>query len=108
MRHQRKLTPEGQLTRAIRQLLNTLGVFHWKAFGGLGSAPGVPDIIGCYQGRLLAIEVKAPKGVVSDHQQRFIDNINAAGGLAFVARSIDDVIVGLGAQDRFLQFKAKP
>jgi hypothetical protein len=103
-----KPTAEASLTRAIRGLLNSLNVFHWKEHGGLGSAPGVPDIVGCYQGRLLAIEVKAPKGVVSDHQQRFIDNINAAGGLAFVCRSVDDVIIGLGVQDRFLQFKVKP
>ena len=64
--------------------------------------PGVSDIIGCYNGRMIAIELKAPKGVVSDAQQAFIDRINEAGGIAFVARSLDDVIEGLGLQDRFL------
>lgn len=93
---------EKQITHAIRGLLRSLGIFHWKEHGGLGSAPGVPDIVGCYQGRMLAIEVKTDRGRVSEHQQRFIDNINAAGGLAIVARSIDDVIVALGLEDRVL------
>jgi len=66
------------------------------------SAPGVPDIIGCFKGRFIGIEVKAPKGVVSSYQQNFIDRINEAGGIGIIARSLDDVIVGLGLQDRFL------
>ena len=103
MRWQRKPpTAEAQLTRAIRQLLNSVGIFHWKAWGGPMSIPGIPDIIGCFKGRFIGIEVKAPNGVVSDYQKEFIDRINEAGGLAFVARSVDDVIEGLGLQDRFL------
>lgn len=66
------------------------------------STPGVPDIIGCFKGRLIGIEIKSEKGVVSEYQKEFIENINRAGGLAFVARSLDDVIEGLGLQDRFL------
>ena len=66
------------------------------------STPGVPDLICCFKGRLIGIEIKAGKGIVSEYQKEFIDNINRAGGLAFVARSVDDVIDGLGLQDRFL------
>jgi penicillin-binding protein-related factor A (putative recombinase) len=66
------------------------------------STPGIPDIIGCYKGRMIAIEVKAPKGKVSPYQEQFIRQINEAGGLAFVARDIDTVIDQLGLQDRFL------
>jgi penicillin-binding protein-related factor A (putative recombinase) len=66
------------------------------------STPGVPDIIGCFKGRLIGIEIKSEKGVVSESQKEFIENINRAGGLAFVARSLEDVIEGLGLQDRFL------
>ena len=54
---------------------------------------GVSDIIGCIPktGRFLAIEVKRPGGKPTQEQQQFIDTINAAGGLAFVARSVDEV-----------------
>ena len=102
MRPYRPPTPEALLTKSIRHLLNSAGVFHYKAWGGPMSAPGVPDIIGCFKGRFIGIEVKAPKGVVSSYQQNFIDRINEAGGIGIIARSLDDVIVGLGLQDRFL------
>jgi len=98
----KKLTPEAMLTRSVRQLLNSVGIFHYKAWGGPMSAPGVPDLVGCYKGRMIAIELKSQRGVVSDKQQEFIDKINRAGGLAFVARTIDDVIDGLEIRDRFL------
>ena len=96
------LTAEALLTRSVRSLLNAAQIFHWKVWQGLGSAPGVSDIIGIHKGRMIAIELKAPKGNVSPAQQNFIDRINEAGGLAFVARTIDEVIEKLGLQERFL------
>jgi hypothetical protein len=78
---------------------------HWKNFGGLGSAPGLPDLCCCYKGRLIALELKAPKGKTSPAQDEFIRRINEAGGLALVVRSLDDVISALGLQDRFLSLK---
>lgn len=58
---------------------------------------GSSDIIGLLpQGRFLAIEVKAPKGVVTPLQQDFIDKINNSGGLAFVARDLETVKEKLG------------
>ena len=59
---------------------------------GLGSTPGVPDIVGIFKGRFLGIEVKTERGKLSDHQKHFIDRINASGGIAFVARSYQDVV----------------
>lgn len=93
---------EREITKAIRGTLKVLGIFHWKVLQGLGSTPGVPDILGIFDKKMLAIEVKTEKGKLSDHQQRFLDRINREGGIAFVARSIDDVINGLGVRDRFL------
>jgi len=93
---------ERDITRAIRQLLNTLGIFHWKQHQGLGSTPGIPDIICCHQGRLVGIEVKTKRGSPSIIQQKTIDRINEAGGLAFIARSIDDVICNMGLSGRTL------
>jgi hypothetical protein len=94
---------EADLTKGIRKLLKVCGIWHYKAWQGMGSAPGVSDIIGCLPtGRFFAIEIKTPRGVVSDHQRRFIDNVQAQGGIGFVARSVDDVIDGLGIRERFL------
>jgi len=54
---------------------------------------GISDIIGCLpDGRFLAIEVKQPKGKVSPEQQEFIQSVLRNKGIAFVARSLDDVM----------------
>lgn len=99
----KKQTPETMLTHSIRNLLKTCGIFHYKNHGGLGSAPGLPDITGCLSdGRGFWIEVKTEKGRLSDNQVRFISNIQAAGGIAFVAKSIEDVIKHLGLEERML------
>ena len=93
---------EAEITRAIRYLLKSQGIWHYKVLGGFGTVKGIPDIIGCFGGRLIAIEVKTKKGKLSPEQEIHIDRINKAGGLAFVARGIQDVIKGLGIEDRFL------
>lgn len=94
---------ETMITQSIRNLLKTFGIFHYKNHGGLGSAPGLPDITGVLKdGRGFWIEVKTAKGRLSDHQERFIKNIHDAGGIAFVARSVDDVIDNLGLSERLL------
>lgn len=64
-------------------------------------APGLADRT---IGRLLAIECKMPKtdktaaGSLRPEQAAFIDRVNASGGLAFVARSVDDVRRALQAE----------
>ena len=94
---------ESELTSAIRSLLKTAGVFAWKNWSGPMSSPkGIADILGCWQGRFVAIEVKRPGGRTTPEQERFLEAVRRHGGIAFVARSIDDVILGLGIQDRFL------
>jgi hypothetical protein len=101
---------ETEITRAIRGVLNGLGVYHFKVLQGLGCHPGVSDIIGVvppsikreWAGKILAIEVKTPRGRLSDYQKRFLAMIKRDGGIAGVARSVDDLIDLLGVQDRFL------
>jgi hypothetical protein len=56
--------------------------------------PGRPDIEGILRpsGKWFGIEVKTPAGVVSQKQKDFIARIQNAGGLIFVARSLDGVV----------------
>lgn len=99
-----KLT-ERQIQNEILNLLNLKGVFAWHVKNGatydrrLGvyrsntSVKGVPDIVGVTPtGRFLAIEVKTKTGRVSKEQKAFIERIESQGGIAFVARDIQDVI----------------
>jgi hypothetical protein len=59
--------------------------------------PGCPDVLGqLTDGRLLGVEVKAAKGRTSPEQVACLERINRAGGLAFVARDLRDVLHLLG------------
>lgn len=60
---------------------------------------GISDILGIMpNGKLLAIEVKTKAGKLSVEQKIFLDEINKRGGLAFMARSIEDVTSNLGGK----------
>ena len=83
---------EKQITKKIKSYLNSLeGVFVWKTHGNQFSCPGVPDIIGTFKGRLIAVEVKRPGKVPTKLQQAFIDKLNATGAISFVATCVEDV-----------------
>jgi hypothetical protein len=62
--------------------------------------PGCPDVLGqLHDGRLLAVEVKAPRGRLRPEQKVVLDRVSDAGGVAFVARSLRDVVAALGPLD---------
>lgn len=53
---------------------------------------GCPDVLGqLHDGRLLGVEVKAPKGKLRPEQAVMLERIAGAGGVAFVARDCRDV-----------------
>ena len=58
-----------------------------------GLAVGSSDIIGIAPcGRFLAVEVKTSKGRATKEQLRFIEAVNNAGGIAGIARSVEDAL----------------
>jgi penicillin-binding protein-related factor A (putative recombinase) len=61
---------------------------------------GVSDILGMFDGRMLAIEVKRQGGKPSDYQLEFINDVQRYGGIAFVAYSVEDVINNLSKYAR--------
>ena len=62
-----------------------------------GLAVGSADIIGIAPcGRFLAIEIKTSKGRATKEQLRFIEAVNNAGGIAGIARSVDDALLLIG------------
>ena len=59
--------------------------------------PGCPDVLGQLKdGRFLAVEVKAQAGRLRPEQALFLERIRCAGGVAFVARDLRDVLRALG------------
>ena len=61
----------------------------WVKFG----FTGCPDVLGQLRdGRLLGVEVKSPTGKLRPEQAVFLDRIRGAGGVAFMARDLRDLI----------------
>ena len=62
---------------------------------------GCPDVLGQLRdGRLLGVEVKAPTGKLRPEQTIFLERIRGAGGVAFVARDLRDVLRELSTHER--------
>lgn len=78
------LTPEGRVKKKLRAVLDEIGAYYFMpATGGYGRS-GVPDVVGCIQGKFFAIECKAKGGRVTALQQRELDRITVAGGVSFI------------------------
>ena len=101
---------EMDVMRACMLALSEAGCLIWRNnVGVLPDRNGVPirfglcvgsaDLIGITPcGRFLAVEVKTKTGRVRPEQQRFIDAVNAKGGVAGVARSPADALALLALQ----------
>jgi len=77
-------TPEKKVKNAVRKVLDRLGIYYFMPPGmGLGRS-GIPDIIGCKNGKFIAIECKAGKGKTTALQERELLAICNAGGFTFV------------------------
>lgn len=77
-------TPEKKVKTRLKKQLDELGVYHFSPFqAGMGRA-GIPDVIGCYRGMFVAFECKAGKGKTTALQERELNAIRTAKGLAFV------------------------
>lgn len=85
-----KNVSEKTIENQIKGYLDSIGAYHIKTHGNMFSRAGTPDIITCVKGVFVAIEVKKPGGVVSALQMANIKLINNAGGVAFVAYSLEE------------------
>ena len=83
---------EAEIVKAILKYLKTLPEgFAWKEHGGMYGTAGIPDIIACVGGRFYGFEAKTERGKPTALQEATIRKIQAAGGIAMVVRSVEDV-----------------
>lgn len=52
---------------------------------------GVSDILGFFNDKFIAIEVKSEKGRLSDYQKHFLKVVNDHGHIGIVARNLEQV-----------------
>lgn len=91
--------PEKKVEDKIKRYLDSLGAYHVKIHGSAFMPAGTPDILACINGRFVAIEVKRPSGgVVSELQKLKLKQIEQAGGVGIIARSVQDVSERIGRE----------
>lgn len=111
----RRATPEADLQRSVVRLLRLAlpggAIVHHspneqrrggdagrRAQGiatGMGVHPGFADLIVLSEGRVLFLELKSPRGRVSDAQAAFAAAVRAQGHAWEVVRSLDDALAAL-------------
>jgi hypothetical protein len=83
----------------IRDYLSSLPrCFYFKVHGGLYQMTGLPDFIGCLDGRFFGLEQKTEHKKPGANQRRRLMQIRDAGGIAAIVRSLMDVKVALGQE----------
>jgi hypothetical protein len=81
-------TPEGRVKDEIRKWLKEQGAYVFSPVQtGLGSR--TLDLLVCWHGRFVGIEVKRPGKVATRLQAQIITNIQDAGGEAFCVDSLE-------------------
>jgi hypothetical protein len=88
---------ERKLKKLVTNYLSMRGVwfFDQRMDRKTGGRAGVPDILCCYRGRFIAIELKAGGAKLSPEQESEAERIQDCGGRFLVVRRLEDVIAEL-------------
>lgn len=104
------MTNSNNLNNAVIEYFKTIGGMAWRnntgAFAGQyrnkdGATrqrfirfgqKGSGDVLALYRGVFFSIETKSERDRVRESQAEWMDEVSRHGGVAIVARSIDDVI----------------
>ena len=84
--------PETGLSKKVQDRLNAEDGWWFKVHGGPFQTAGVPDIVGCYQGLFVAIELKMSGNKPSEIQKYILDLLTTAGARCGVAYTIEEAI----------------
>lgn len=100
---------EADVAGCVADYLRLRRVWFFRPHGHLGQLPGVPDFIGCWCGRFLAIECKAPRPLntakqiaafLAPQQRAQLWSMAEAGALVIVATDVDHVRQAIEAAER--------
>ena len=108
---------ENSIVKAIQTWLALKRIRAWRVnTGGVPArggrfkrnvAAGFPDLVCCCCGMFIAIEVKTPTGRQQPSQKLFQQELEAAGGVYLLCRSLADVEAFFSNQMTAKRFEAK-
>jgi hypothetical protein len=79
-------TPERKVKDKVVKILKEFGAFYFYPVSGGYGTSGVCDIVVCYRGKFIGIECKAGSNMPTALQNKIINQIQSAGGMAVVIR----------------------
>ena len=98
------MTRESTIQTHILEYLRHMGAYSLNVGGSAVTATGTPDILCCYKGHFVALEIKKPHGSygATTAQRIRIKQIQKAGGVAGLVTSVQGVarlLKQIGEQD---------
>lgn len=85
-------TKESTLQRQVIALLRERGAYVFKVVGSAMQQRGTPDLLVCWRGQFMGLEIKLPGEKPTPMQEHEIGLIRKAGGTAQVIESLEDVL----------------
>lgn len=73
---------EKDIQNSIRNWAKSRGFLVTKNYGGPFSRVGVADLLMCYRGRYIALEIKRPPKKPTPAQMKFLEEVEEHGGYA--------------------------
>ena len=86
---------ESALQRKIIAYLRERGAYVFKVVGSPLQQRGTPDLLVCWQGKFIGLEIKVPGAKATPLQEHEIYKICEAGGIGVLVESVSDVAVML-------------
>ena len=103
-KRKRQLVPEAAIQQLISDWLTVAGIPHAVTDAAVYPGehprvtPGFSDLVACWLGRFVAIEVKRLDGRVRPEQALMLADFEAGGAVVIIARSLEDVVETFAAQ----------
>ena len=86
------MTEESKLKKQIKDYLAIRGIFNYHILQGLGAFKGIPDRILHWKGKVIYLEIKAPKGKLSPNQEAFKSQCEKDGIDYLMIKDLDELI----------------
>ena len=100
-------TFEKTIQTSVRKYLEAQGAKVVNQHGSGMSEAGIPDLLVCFRGLFLAIEIKQPGAYPTTIQRVQLERFRKAGALADVVRSVTGAEGMIAAAEATLQARAR-